>query len=123
MLQSMSRQFSLALLGILAITVTSPAFAQVNSSATLSEQTLREGNNERSAYSLGNSNLNMTQLIHNLNLNNNTNAQEFQRRQNESLNNAFSGYNNGQPRNLGLDTLDFTKPRGTSNSQPAPKTN
>jgi len=121
MLQS-SRSLSLVILGVLASTLAAPAFAQVNNGATLSDQTLREGNSDRSTYSLGNSNLNMTQLIHNLNLSNSSNAQEFQRRQNESLNGAFSGYNNGQSSNLQLDSL-FAKPNPSSNARPNPKSN
>ena len=105
--RQLCRQFYIAALSLLTSTLAAPAIAQIKSNAPLSEQTLREGNTERSSNSFGNSNLSMTQLIHNLNLNNAGNAQEFTRRQNESLDDAFAKYRNGQPQNL---QLDFSKP-------------
>lgn len=118
MLQS-SRSLGLVILGVLASTLAAPAFGQINTGATLSDQTLREGNSDRSAYSLGNGNLNITQLMHLSNLNNSSNAQNFQRNQNENIDGAVSGYRKGQSSTLQLDTL-FARPGNGSNPQRNP---
>ena len=77
------------------------AIAQVTNAPTLSEQTLREAQQqERSPLSVGGSNLNLLQLINNINLIGSQSPEQFRANQNESLNEAVSNFRNQQQRDL-----------------------
>lgn len=67
-----------------------PAVAQ-QTAPTLSEQTLRESNQNRSIYEQGGG-LNIMQLIHNANLRGNTTSEEFRSRQNETIDSAVEAF-------------------------------
>ena len=77
------------------------AIAQVTNATTLSEQTLREAQQqERSPLSVGGSNLNLLQLINNINLLGSQSPEQFRANQNESLDEAVSNFKNQQQRDL-----------------------
>ncbi len=77
------------------------AIAQVTPPPTLSEQTLREAQQqERSPLSIGGSNLNLLQLINNINLAGGKSAEQFRASQTESLDDAVSTFRNQQRREI-----------------------
>jgi tRNA A37 N6-isopentenylltransferase MiaA len=77
------------------------AIAQVNNAPTLSEQTLREAQQQdKSPLSVGGSNLNLLQLINNLNLAGGKSSEQFRASQSESLDEAVSNFRNQQQREI-----------------------
>ncbi len=77
------------------------AIAQINNAPTLSEQTLREAQQqERSPLSVGGSNLNLLQLINNINMLGSQSPEQFRANQNESLDEAVSNFKSQQQRDL-----------------------
>jgi hypothetical protein len=77
-------------------------------STTPSQQALQETQDSRSLYSVGNSNLNVMQLIHNANLLNGRSPEQFNSDQAESFNEAVQQFRS-QQRKLGVSsptTLD-----------------
>ncbi len=81
--------------------VSASAIAQSTPSTTLSEQTLREAQQqERSPLSVGGSNLNLLQLINNINLAGGKSAEQFRANQSESLDEAVSTFRNQQRREI-----------------------
>ena len=79
----------------------SGAIAQINTAPTLSEQTLRDSQQqEKSPLSVGGGNLNILQLINNLNLANNKSPEQFRASQDESLDETISTYMNQQRREV-----------------------
>ena len=81
--------------------VTAGVIAQVTSATTLSEQTLREAQQqERSSLSVGGSNLNLLQLINNINLAGGKSADQFRASQSESLDEAVSNFRTQQRREV-----------------------
>jgi hypothetical protein len=101
-----SRKTFTSMVGAMAVLLTAAgaAHAQVNSAPTLSEQTLRESQQTRgsSPFSIGNGDLTLTDLIHRANLSNGQSADQVNRKQSESLNEAveaFRSQRNSQPLN------------------------
>lgn len=92
----------LGIAGYLAAIALAPAaIAQVTNATTLSEQTLREAQQqERSPLSVGGSNLNLLQLINNINLIGSQSPEQFRANQNESLNEAVTNFRNQRQRDL-----------------------
>jgi hypothetical protein len=83
------------------------AIAQLNNSTTLSEQTLRDAQQqERSSLSVGGSNLNLLQLINNINLAGGKSAEQFRASQSESLDDAVSNFKNQQRRDIKISIPD-----------------
>ena len=77
------------------------AIAQVNNAPTLSEQTLRDTQQqERGALSVGGSNLNLLQLINNINLAGGKSPEQFRANQAESLDDAVSTFRDQQRREI-----------------------
>ncbi|WP_434684552.1 hypothetical protein [Pseudanabaena minima] len=77
------------------------AIAQINNATTLSEQTLREAQQqERSSLSVGGSNLNLLQLINNINLAGGRSPEQFRANQAESLDEAVSNFRDQQRREV-----------------------
>jgi len=77
------------------------AIAQVNNASTLSEQTLREAQQqEKSPLSVGGSNLNLLQLINNINLAGGKSAEQFRASQSEALDEAVSNFRDQQRREV-----------------------
>jgi hypothetical protein len=76
------------------------------SAPTLSEQTLRDAEKERGAsrslYDQGGG-FNVIQLIHNANLRGNTTPEQFQQRQNESLDEAINALRRQRSGELNVD--------------------
>ena len=101
-----SQTISLVTTGIVAATlsattIASGAIAQVNTAPTLSEQTLREAQQqEKSSLSIGGSNLNILQLINNINLANGKSPEKFRADQAESLEDAVTNFRNQQRREI-----------------------
>ena len=88
-------------LGSAAMFAATGAIAQVNTASTLSEQALRDSQQqEKSPLSVGGSNLNILQLINNLNLANNKSPEQFRASQDESLDETISNYMNQQRREV-----------------------
>jgi succinate dehydrogenase/fumarate reductase flavoprotein subunit len=82
-------------------TIASGAIAQINTATTLSDQTLREAQQqEKSSLSIGGSNLNILQLINNINLANGKSAEKFRADQAESLDDAVTNFRNQQRREI-----------------------
>jgi len=80
---------------------TGAMIAQVNNAPTLSEQTLRDTQQqERGALSVGGSNLNLLQLINNINLAGGKSPEQFRANQAESLDDAVSNYRDQQRREI-----------------------
>jgi len=77
------------------------AIAQVNNAATLSEQTLREAQQqEKGSLNIGGSNLNLLQLINNINLAGGKSPEKFRAEQSESFDDAVSNFRNQQRREV-----------------------
>ncbi len=77
------------------------AIAQVTTATTLSEQTLRDAQQqERSALSVGGSNLNLLQLINNINLAGGKSADQFRASQAESFDEAVTNFRSQQRRDV-----------------------
>ena len=96
------QSLSIVAMGAMAIaTLPSQALSQVNTAPTLSEQTLRDAQQqERSPLSVGGSNLNIMQLINNINLAGGKSPEQFQAEQSESLNEAVNTYREQQRREI-----------------------
>ena len=91
------------------------AIAQINNAPTLSEQTLREAQQqERSPLSVGGSNLNFLQLINNINLAGGKSAEQFRASQAESLDEAVSSFKDQQRREIKI-SIPTSTPNSTSN--------
>ncbi len=79
----------------------SGAIAQVNTPTTLSEQTLRQTQQqEQSPLSIGGTNLNFSQLINQINLSGGKSPEQFRAEQSESLNDAVNTFRNQQRREI-----------------------
>jgi hypothetical protein len=106
-------KFLIALLGSSALLAISglSAVAQTvpTTSTTPAQQALQETQDSRSLYSVGNSNLNVMQLIHNANLLNGRSSEQFNSDQAESLNDAVNNFRS-QQRKLGSPTPSVTAP-------------
>lgn len=77
------------------------AIAQVNTATTLSEQTLREAQQqEKGSLNIGGSNLNLLQLINNINLAGGRSPEKFRADQAESFDEAVSSFKNQQRREV-----------------------
>jgi len=77
------------------------AIAQVNTSTTLSEQTLREAQQqEKGSMNIGGSNLNLLQLMNSINLAGGKSPEQFRASQDESLDDAVSNFKNQQRREV-----------------------
>jgi hypothetical protein len=77
------------------------AIAQIAPAPPLSEQTLRDAQQqERGSLSVGGSNLNLLQLINNINLAGGKSADQFRANQAESLDEAVSNFRNEQKREI-----------------------
>lgn len=77
------------------------AIAQVNTSTTLSEQTLREARQqERGSMNIGGSNLNLLQLMNSINLAGGKSPEQFRASQDESLDDAVSNFKSQQRREV-----------------------
>ena len=96
------KTISLAVTSLLSATMLSTsAIAQVNNASTLSEQTLRDTQQqERGALSVGGSNLNLLQLINNINLAGGKSPEQFRANQAESLDDAISTFRDKQRREI-----------------------
>ncbi len=93
------------------------AIAQINNAPTLSEQTLREAQQqERSPLSIGGGNLNFLQLINSINLAGGKSAEQFRASQAESLDEAVSSFKDQQRREIKISI-----PTSTPNSVNSPK--
>jgi hypothetical protein len=77
------------------------AIAQVTPAPTLSEQTLREAQQqERSSLSVGGSNLNLLQLINNINLAGGKSPDQFRASQAESFDEAVTNFRSQQRKDV-----------------------
>lgn len=97
------KTISLAVTSLLSATMllSTDAIAQVNNASTLSEQTLRDTQQqERGALSVGGSNLNLLQLINNINLAGGKSPEQFRANQAESLDDAVSTFRDQQRREI-----------------------
>jgi hypothetical protein len=94
---------SLTLISSLALATTSAAvaIAQVNTAPTLSEQTLRDSQQqEKSPLSVGGGNLNILQIINNLNLSGGRSPEQFRANQEESLDETITNFRSQQRREV-----------------------
>ncbi|PZU95824.1 MAG: hypothetical protein DCE90_11775 [Pseudanabaena sp.] len=83
------------------VILSSSAIAQVNTAPTLSEQTLREAQQqERGSLSVGGSNVNLLQLINQINLAGGRSPEQFSKDQNESFDEAVSTFRKQQQREI-----------------------
>jgi hypothetical protein len=94
----------LAASGLNAVAQTVPT-----TSITPAQQALQDTQDTRSLYSVGNSNLNVMQLIHNANLLNGRSSEQFNNDQAESLNDAVKNFRS-QQRKLGVSAPSVTTP-------------
>jgi tRNA A37 N6-isopentenylltransferase MiaA len=97
------KTISLAAMSLMSASIfaSSGAIAQVNNASTLSEQTLREAQQqERSPLSVGGGNLNLLQLINNINLAGGKSSEQFRESQSESFDEAVSNFRNEQKREI-----------------------
>jgi len=79
----------------------SSAIAQVNNATTLSEQTLRQSQQqEQSPLSIGGTNLNFSQLINQINLSGGKSPEQFRAEQSESLDDAVNSFRKQQQREI-----------------------
>jgi hypothetical protein len=79
----------------------SGAIAQINNATTLSEQTLRQSQQqEQSPLSIGATNLNFSQLINQINLAGGKSAEQFRTEQSESLDEAVNTFRKQQQREI-----------------------
>ncbi|MFN9606903.1 MAG: hypothetical protein ACK571_01345 [Pseudanabaena sp.] len=77
------------------------AIAQVNTAPTLSEQTLREAQQqEKGSMNIGGSNLNLLQLMNSINLAGGKSPEQFRASQGEALDDAVSNFKNQQRREV-----------------------
>lgn len=77
------------------------AIAQVNTATTLSEQTLRDAQQqEKSSMNIGGSNLNLLQLMNSINLAGGKSPEKFRADQSESLDDAVTNFKNQQRREV-----------------------
>ena len=82
----------------------SGAIAQITPAPTLSEQTLREAQQqERSSLSVGGSNLNLLQLINNINLAGGKSPEQFRASQAESFDEAVTNFRSQQRREVKIE--------------------
>ena len=98
-----SRTISLAATSLISglLFASASAIAQSTPSTTLSDQTLRETQQqERSPLGVGGSNLNLLQLINNINLAGGKSAEQFRASQSESLDDTISNFRNQQRREI-----------------------
>jgi len=92
---------TLVSLGSVAMFAAAGAIAQVNNATTLSEQTLKDSQQqEKSPLSVGGSNLNLLQLINNINLANKTSPEQFRASQAESLDETVATFMSQQRREV-----------------------
>ena len=99
----MSRTISLAATSLISglLFASASAIAQSTPPTTLSDQTLRETQQqERSPLGVGGSNLNLLQLINNINLAGGKSAEQFRASQSESLDDTISNFRNQQRREI-----------------------
>jgi hypothetical protein len=86
---------------IFASFASSGAIAQVNNATTLSEQTLRQTQQqEQSPLSIGATNLNFSQLINQINLSGGKSAEQFRAEQSEALDDAVNTFRKQQRREI-----------------------
>jgi len=100
-----TKTISLAAMSLVsaAITIPTSAIAQINTAPTLSEQTLRDTQQqEKDPLSIGGSNLNLLQLINSINLAGGKSPEKFSADQSESLDEAVSTFKNQQRRDIKL---------------------
>jgi hypothetical protein len=106
-------KFLITLLGSSALLAASglSAVAQTvpTTSTTPSQQAIQETQDSRSLYSVGNSNLNVMQLIHNANLLNGRSSEQFNSDQSESFNDAVKNFRS-QQRKLGVSNPSASTP-------------
>ncbi len=106
-------KFLIALLGSSALLAASGLSAAAQTAPTTSttpaQQALQETQDTRSLYSVGNSNLNVMQLIHNANLLNGRSPEQFNSDQAESFNDAVKNFRS-QQRKLGVSTPSVSAP-------------
>jgi hypothetical protein len=80
------------------------AIAQITPAPTLSEQTLREAQQqERSSLSVGGSDLNLLQLINNINLAGGKSPEQFRASQAESFDEAVTNFRSQQRREVKIE--------------------
>ena len=97
------KTLSLAAISLLSVGIFIPtsAIAQTTNSTTLSQQTLRETQQqERGSLSVGGSNVNLLQLINSINLAGGRSPEKFSADQAESLDDAVSSFRNQQRREI-----------------------
>ncbi len=98
-----SKTISLVATSLISATIfaAAGAIAQVTTATTLSEQTLRDAQQqERSSLSVGGSNLNLLQLINNINLAGGKSADQFRASQAESFDEAVTNFRTQQRRDV-----------------------
>lgn len=98
-----SKTISLVATSLISATIfaSAGAIAQVTTATTLSEQTLRDAQQqERSSLSVGGSNLNLLQLINNINLAGGKSADQFRASQAESFDEAVTNFRTQQRRDV-----------------------
>jgi len=97
------KTISLTVTSIVSATIfaSSSAIAQVTNATTLSEQTLRQTQQqEQSPLSIGATNLNFSQLINQINLSGGKSAEQFRAEQSESLDDAVNTFRKQQRREI-----------------------
>ncbi|NUN63936.1 hypothetical protein HCU40_04020 [Pseudanabaena biceps] len=96
------KNISLGAISLISATMfSSNAIAQVVPASTLSEQTLRESQQqERGSLDIGGSNLNLLQLINQINLAGGKSSEQFNKEQSESLNDAVANFRNQQRKEI-----------------------
>jgi hypothetical protein len=97
------KTISLVTTSIVSVTIfaAAGAIAQVNNASTLSEQTLRDAQQqEKGALNIGGSNLNLLQLINNINLAGGKSPEKFRADQAESFDDAIANFRNQQRREV-----------------------
>jgi hypothetical protein len=106
-------KFLITLLSSSALLVTSGLSASAQTvpttSTTPAQQAIQETQDSRSLYSVGNSNLNVMQLIHNANLLNGRSSEQFNSDQAESFNDAVKNFRS-QQRKLGVSAPSTSAP-------------
>lgn len=109
-LKAISLSFALAVSASISTFMPNEAIAQVNNAPTLSEQTLRDAQQqERSALSIGGTNLNLLQLINSINLAGGKSPEQFRAGQSESIDDAVSTYKNQQRREIKISIPSASK--------------
>ncbi|NJK35636.1 MAG: hypothetical protein HC919_12160 [Oscillatoriales cyanobacterium SM2_2_1] len=94
------------------LTAAGAAHAQISNAPTLSEQTLRESQQTRGAspFGIGNGDLTLTDLIHRANFSSGRSADQVNRQQTESLNDAVETFRS-QRRNQPLNPFQSDAPK------------